>query len=175
MGLGRSSLCSPPVNPQSRAPSWTQSQQGHLLEVLSGRRGLSTGIEAIAGIGAGISAGGTVPRVIAVGPRQLSSEGGKEIVQCPGDDDVIEEAHIERDEDDSEAHAWDSGQRVRCLPTALRARDGGSEGHKLSRLLMDQDHLGKPRTSMACRTCEQLGPPSEVHVYGPCHRETPGV
>lgn len=41
-----------------------------------------------------------------MGPGQLRGEGGEEIVQRPGDDDVVEEAHVQRDEDDREAHAW---------------------------------------------------------------------
>lgn len=37
-------------------------------------------------------------------PRQLSGEGGEEVEQGPGDDDVVVEAHIEGNEDHCKAH-----------------------------------------------------------------------
>lgn len=81
----------------------------HLLKVLSSGRGSEAVIEAqaLAGVaGEGVGAVGAVPGVVAVGPGQLHGEGGEEVVQGPGDDDVVEEAHVQRDEDDREAHAW---------------------------------------------------------------------
>lgn len=39
-----------------------------------------------------------------MGPGQFHGERGEEVVQCPGDDDVVEEANVERDQDDREAH-----------------------------------------------------------------------
>lgn len=46
----------------------------------------------------------TVPAVVAVDPRQLSGERGEEVVQCPGDDDVIVETNVEGNEDHCEAY-----------------------------------------------------------------------
>lgn len=37
-------------------------------------------------------------------PRQLSGEGGEEVEQGPGDDDVVVEAHVEGNEDHCKAH-----------------------------------------------------------------------
>ena len=42
-----------------------------------------------------------VPRVVARRPRQLSGERSAEVVDGPGDDDVVEEVRIERNENDS--------------------------------------------------------------------------
>lgn len=58
----------------------------------------------------GIGAVGAVPGVVAVDPWEVHGEGGEEVVQCPRDDDVVEEAHVERDEDDSEAHTCDDSR-----------------------------------------------------------------
>lgn len=83
---------------------WTS----HLLKVLGGRRGPEAVVEAraVTGVaGVGICAVGTVPGVVAVGPGQLHGEGGEEVMQRPGNDDVVEEANVERDQDDREAHA----------------------------------------------------------------------
>lgn len=68
----------------------------HLLKVLGGRGGPEgvIGVRAGAG-GAGVGAAGAVPGVVAVGPGQLRGEGGEEVVQRPGDDDVVEEADVE--------------------------------------------------------------------------------
>lgn len=82
---------------------WTS----HLLKVLGGRRGPEAVIEAraVTGVaGGGVRAVGTVPGVVAVGPGQLHGEGGEEVMQRPGNDDVVEEANVERDQDDCEAH-----------------------------------------------------------------------
>lgn len=54
----------------------------------------------------GVGAVGAVPGVVAVDPREVHGEGGEEVVQCPGNDDIVEEAHVERNEDDGEAHTW---------------------------------------------------------------------
>lgn len=48
---------------------------------------------------------GAVPGVVAVDPGQLAVEGGEEVEQGPGDDDVVVEAHVEGDEDDREPDA----------------------------------------------------------------------
>lgn len=81
----------------------------HLLKVLSSRRGPEGVIEAqaitrVAGVGVG--AVRAVPGVVAVDPREVHGEGGEEVVQSPRDDDIVEEAHVERNEDDREAHTW---------------------------------------------------------------------
>lgn len=39
-------------------------------------------------------------------------------MQRPGDDDVVEEAHVQRDEDDREAHAWRATARLSVVPPA---------------------------------------------------------
>lgn len=82
-------------------------QTHHLLKILSSRCGPEAVIEAqgVTGIArVGICAVGAVPGVIAVDPGQLHGEGGKEVMQCPGNDDIVEEANVERDQDDCETH-----------------------------------------------------------------------
>ena len=79
----------------------------HLLKVLSSGGGPEAVVEAqgITGIaGVGICAVGAVPGVVAVDPGQFHGEGGKEVMQRPGDDDIVEEANVERDQDDCETH-----------------------------------------------------------------------
>lgn len=41
-------------------------------------------------------------------------------MQRPGDDDVVEEAHVQRDEDDREAHAWGRREQRPCQQGRLR-------------------------------------------------------
>lgn len=42
------------------------------------------------------------------------SEGGEQVKQRPGDDDVVVETDVERNEDDSEAHTWEqNGNRLK--------------------------------------------------------------
>ena len=48
---------------------------------------------------------GRVPRIGTTGPRQLTGEGSEKEVQCPCNDDVVEEIHVESDEDDGESDA----------------------------------------------------------------------
>lgn len=60
----------------------------------------------------GIGAVGAIPGVIAVDPWEVHGEGGEEVVQCPCDDDIVEEAHVERDEDNSEAHTCDESRAL---------------------------------------------------------------
>lgn len=91
----------------SEESSHPQEQASHLLKVLGGRRGPEAVVEARAITGVaevGVCAVGAVPGVVAVGPGQLHGERGEEVMQRPGDDDVVEEANIERDQDDREAH-----------------------------------------------------------------------
>lgn len=74
----------------------------NLLKVLLGRGGFVNVTD-----GAVVRPGGAVgavPRVVAVDPRQLAGEGGEEVEQGPGDDDVVVEAHVEGNEDDCKAH-----------------------------------------------------------------------
>lgn len=74
----------------------------NLLKVFLGRGGLVNVTD-----GAVVCPGravGAVPRVVAVDPRQLAGEGGEEVEQGPGDDDVVVEAHVEGNEDDCKAY-----------------------------------------------------------------------
>lgn len=95
----------------------------HSLKVLSSRCGPKGVIEAqaIARVaGMGIRAVGAVPGVVAVDPWEVHGEGGEEVVQRPCDDDVVEEAHVERDEDDSEAHTCgDSRASISSMPLPI--------------------------------------------------------
>lgn len=88
--------------------SHSRGPDSHLLEVLGSRCGPKSVVEAQAvatGVTrVGIRAVGAVPGVVAVNPGELRGEGGEEVVQCPGDDNIVEEADIQRDEDDREAH-----------------------------------------------------------------------
>lgn len=93
----------------SQSPGQQEEWTTHLLKVLSSRRGPERVVEAqaitrVAGVCVG--AVRAVPGVVAVDPREVHGEGGEEVVQSPRDDDVVEEAHVERNEDDREAHTW---------------------------------------------------------------------
>lgn len=46
----------------------------------------------------------TVPGVVTVDPGQFAGERGEEVKQSPSDDDIVVESHIQRDQDDGEAH-----------------------------------------------------------------------
>ena len=48
----------------------------------------------------------SVPGVVAGSPGQVRGEGGEEEVQAPGDDDVVEEIHVEGDQHHRPARAW---------------------------------------------------------------------
>lgn len=52
------------------------------------------------------AAGRRVPLVIAVGPRQQSGEGSEEEAQCPRDDHVVVEVHVESDQDHRVTDTW---------------------------------------------------------------------
>lgn len=54
----------------------------------------------------GVSAVGAVPGMATVGPGQVEGERGEEVVERPGDDDVVIEADVQSDEDDSVANSW---------------------------------------------------------------------
>lgn len=54
----------------------------------------------------GVGAVGAVPGMAAVGPRQVEGEGGEEVVERPGDDDIVVEADVDSDEDHGVADAW---------------------------------------------------------------------
>lgn len=54
----------------------------------------------------GVSAVGAVPGMATVGPGQVEGERGEEVVERPGDDDVVVEADVQSDEDDSVANSW---------------------------------------------------------------------
>lgn len=55
--------------------------------------------------GFGVGAVGTVPVVVTSEPRQLAGHGGEQVVEGPGDDDVVVEADIEGYENHCVAHA----------------------------------------------------------------------
>ncbi len=81
------------------------SAAGHVyvLEVLERRRGLVCLVDQR---GVQVGAVGAVPGVVAVDPGQLRGEGREQVEESPGDDHVIVEAHVQRDQDHREAHAW---------------------------------------------------------------------
>lgn len=59
----------------------------------------------------GVGAVGAVPGVAAVSPGQLEGEGGEEVVERPGNDDVVVEADVDGDEDYSIADSCGEGGR----------------------------------------------------------------
>lgn len=54
----------------------------------------------------GVSAVGAVPGMATVGPGQVEGERREEVVERPGNDDVVVEADVQSDEDDSVANSW---------------------------------------------------------------------
>lgn len=72
----------------------------HSLEVLQSGRGF---VRVVQEGGVQVRAVCTVPRVVAIDPRQLGGERREQVEQRPGDDDVIVETHVQRDEDHREA------------------------------------------------------------------------
>ena len=62
-----------------------------------------------------VGAVGAVPGVVAVDPGQLAGEGREEVEQRPGDDHVVVEAHVQRDEDHREAHACTEQPKTRWV------------------------------------------------------------
>lgn len=82
----------------SEESSHPEERTSHLLKVLGGRRGPEAVVEARAVTSVaevGVCAVGAIPGVVAVGPGQLHGERGEEVMQRPGDDDVVEEANVE--------------------------------------------------------------------------------
>ena len=57
----------------------------------------------------GVCAVGAVPGMAAVGPGQVRGEGREEVVEGPGDNDIVVEANVEGDEDHSVANSWVGG------------------------------------------------------------------
>ena len=57
----------------------------------------------------GVCAVGAVPGVATVGPGHGRGEGREEVVEGPGDNDVVVEANVEGDEDHSVANSWVGG------------------------------------------------------------------
>ena len=80
----------------------------------------------------GVGAVGAVPGVAAVSPGQGQGERGEEVVEGPGDNDVVVEANVEGDEDHSVANSWVGGTGVRQgLPRAhspSQSHDSGEAG-----------------------------------------------
>lgn len=56
--------------------------------------------------GFGVGAVQTVPDVATFEPRQLFGHGGEQVVEGPGNDDIVVEAYIQGYEDHSVAHTW---------------------------------------------------------------------
>lgn len=54
--------------------------------------------------GRGAGAVGAVPAVAALEPRQLAGHGGEQVVEGPGNDDVVVEANVQGDDDDCVSH-----------------------------------------------------------------------
>lgn len=52
-----------------------------------------------------------VPHVVAVGPGQDAGEGRVEVEEGPGDDGVVVEGHIERDDADCISDTWKRRER----------------------------------------------------------------
>lgn len=73
----------------------------------------------------GVSAVGAVPGMATVGPGQVEGERGEEVVERPGDDDIVVEADVQSDEDDSVANSW----------WQQRAQAGAFPGHPRPALL----------------------------------------
>lgn len=48
---------------------------------------------------------GRIPIVVARHPRQITGERGEEEAQAPSNDDIVEEIHVEGDQNDSVADA----------------------------------------------------------------------
>lgn len=64
----------------------------------------------------GVRAVGAVPGVATVGPGQVEGERGEEVVQGPGDDDIVVEANVEGDEDHRVADAWVGAEGLSRAP-----------------------------------------------------------
>lgn len=58
-----------------------------------------------------VSAVGAIPGVATVRPGQAQSEGGKEVVERPGDDGIVVEANVEGHEDHSITNSCVGTQR----------------------------------------------------------------
>lgn len=93
--------------------------RGDSLVVLCCRRDLVLGVgrpvaqdRAVDGLGVG--AVGAVPAVATLEPRQLAGHGGEQVVEGPGDDDVVVEANVQGDDDDCVSHTCGAGTRCEC-------------------------------------------------------------
>lgn len=89
------------------------------LVVLCRRRDLVLGVgRPIAQDGAvdglGVGAVGAVPAVATLEPRQLAGHGGEQVVEGPGDDDVVVEANVQGDDDDCVSHTCRASTRCEC-------------------------------------------------------------
>lgn len=61
---------------------------------------------------------GRVPRIRAASPRQLAGKRREEKVQRPGYDDIIEEVHVERDQ--NHAHSHSCAGRIQCRHVKIK-------------------------------------------------------
>lgn len=89
------------------------------LVVLCRRRDLVLGVgRPVAQDGAvdglGVGAVGAVPAVATLEPRQLAGHGGEQVVEGPGDDDVVVEANVQGDDDDCVSHTCRASTRCEC-------------------------------------------------------------
>lgn len=78
------------------------------LIILCCRGDLVLGIGSISKVGSidgfGVCAVWTVPAVVTSEPRQLVGHGGEQVVEGPGNDDIVVEANIQGYEDHCVAH-----------------------------------------------------------------------
>lgn len=86
-------------------------------DLVLGVRGTIAQDRAIDGLGVG--AVEAVPGVATVQPRQFAGHGGEQVVEWPGDDDVVVEAHVKGD--DNHCVAYACGARIYAITTVLPA------------------------------------------------------
>lgn len=70
-----------------------------------------------------VGAIGAVPGVVTVDPRQISSEGGEQVEEGPGNDDIVVKSHVQGDEDDCEPHTYRTKATL-CLAGIVTAKGG---------------------------------------------------
>ena len=105
----------------------------------------------------GVGAVGAVPGMAAVGPRQLEGEGGEEVVERPGDDDVVVEANVDGDEDHSVANSWAGAERDQAWASPGPAPEPPLSGSQLQ--------PWHDPTPMPLLLCSRLSEP-HLHALG---------
>lgn len=116
----------------------------------------------------GVGAVGAVPGVAAVGPRQVEGERGEEVVERPGDDDVVVEADVDGDEDHGVANSWVGGAGRGGSGRGFQAHAGASSPRELAPAPRPQEQV--VRATAALPRCPPLLYPHAVS----CHWNTPG-